>query len=286
MRIPGRQSLVRSAAWGLVAGIITVAACFATLGGFAHLSGFQVGWITLAGIASTSYTGYSALAAAKSAATISQVSVAVADIDSRAKDKTIALLSKVVSMWSDNLVQLFSKPDQFDSVVDGPLEALRMALCQSHGVGESRMRVSFISFATSGDPRIGGSPPHPEISVRCAPANQMLRYDFASQDIKEQLHAVMSRRHPYHVGWLFDGLNGTATRAEYHVLAPPEREFTSYIRVGVPGLGVLCVDCSDPSQLVVADRELALAFADILAIPGRVGCPLGTQLPAVNPVNT
>ena len=49
-------------------------------------------------------------------------------------------------------------------------------------------------------------------------------------------------------------------------------------------MGVLCVDCSDEiSRLVVADRELVLAFADVLAIPGRAKVPLATPLPVMNP---
>lgn len=255
----------------MVAGIITVAAVFATLGGFADLDGFQVGWITLAGVVSTLYTAGSAYASAKSAATIARVGVVVDDIDSRAKDKTIALLSKVFSMWGDALVRMLDKSEQFDSEVDGLLEALRMALSQSHGVADNRLRVCLIICAR---PRDLDSPAL-EPSIRSMPANRMPKYDFASEALKEQLHAVMSRRHPYYEGWLWDGLDGTATRGEFHVVPPPEREFTSYIRVGVPGCGVLCVDSSDSSRLVVADRELALSFANILAIPNRVN-PLDT----------
>ncbi len=60
-----------------------------------------------------------------------------------------------------------------------------------------------------------------------------------------------------------------------------EPEVCSYIRVGIPGMGVLCVDSTDAAaRLVVADRELALAFADVLAMPGRVKLLTFALLPA------
>jgi hypothetical protein len=81
----------------------------------------------------------------------------------------------------------------------------------------------------------------------------------------------MSRRFPYKDGWLSDVLDGSPLRDEYHPLSPSERDFRSYIRVGVLGLGVLCVDSSDEGlRLEIADRELARAFADIMTIPGSL----------------
>jgi len=281
----GGRLLVKSAAWGLVAGVITVAACFATLNGFSHLTGFQVGWIALAGLASISYTGFSAVAASRSAATIDRVSLTVTDIDQRDKNQTMALLAKVFSMCHADLVRMLAEPDWLDEVLDGPLAALQIALCRCHGLDESRIRVSLVMHATAGLQGHNGSPTQADYSVRSVSGNHMPRFDFADQDISEQFLAVMSRRHPYKQGWLWDGLDGTAARLEYHVLSPTEREFSSYIRVGVPGLGVLCVDCSDDKfRLVTADCQLALAFADVLAIPGKVKLPLAAQLPAAQPV--
>ena len=275
--------MVKSAAWGLVAGIITIAACLVPLNGFAHLSAFQVGWIAAAALASMAFTGYSTHATVNSAAAISRLDLTVTEIDLRAKNQAIALLAKVFSMCSTELVRVFAEPGLFDSVVDNSLTALHIAICRCHGLDESRVRVSLIIQPSPAGPELNGSPRHPDLRVRSVPGSRAPRFDFADDGIAEQLQAVMSRRHPYQNGWLWDGLDGSPARGEYHVLSP-ERDICSYIRVGIPDVGVLCVDCSDEiSRLVVADRELVLAFADVLAIPGRAKVPLATPLPVMNP---
>lgn len=279
----GRGLLVKASAWGLIAGIITLAAALVPLGGFSDLSGFQDGWITLGCVASMAFTGYSTHAAAKYAAVMHRVDLTVTDIDLRAKNQAIALLAKVFSMCSTQLVRVFAEPELFDSVIDSCLAALQIAICRCHGLDENRVRVSLIVYRRPAQPDHNGALGAPNLSVRSVPASQGPRFDFGDRAITEQVHAVMSRRHPYQNGWLWDGLDGSPARDEYHVLSP-EREVRSYIRVGIPDLGVLCVDSSDNgSRLVVADRELALAFADVLAIPGTTKFPQAARLAAVNP---
>jgi hypothetical protein len=279
-----QKPLIRSAVWGLIAGVITVAAFLATLNGFSHLTGFQAGWIALAGLASALYTGYSTLSASKSAATINQVGITVTEIDVRDKNLAIALIAKVFSMCSAQLVQVFSEPGAFDSAVDGSLDALQVALCRCHGLESSRVRVSLIMQARPGPLSGNGSAPAAGIMVRSSPQSNVPAFDFEDQAIRKQLEVVMSRQWPYEEGWLWDGLDGRPSRREHHVLSPSEREVCSYIRVGVPSVGVLCVDCSDDdSRLIVADRELAFAFANLLAVSGTASPALPTDLHALSP---
>lgn len=278
----GTRLLVMSAAWGVVAGLITVAACLVPLGGLSHLSGFQAGWLALAGAASLAFTGYTVFATAKSASIVNRVDLAVTDLDLRAKNQAIALLAKVFSMCAGELVRVFAEPEIFDSVIDSSLAALHIAICRCHGLDENRLRVSVILQSGPVRPEYNGWAAGSDIKVRSVPDNQLPRFDFTDHGIPDEIQAVMSRRHPYQNGWLWDGLDGSPSRREYHVLSPGDRDVCSYIRVGIPGLGVLCVDSADDaSRLVVADRELALAFADVLAIPGRVKFPMAEQEPAV-----
>lgn len=271
-----------SAAWGLVAGVITVAACLVPLGGFSQLSRFQSGWLAVAGLASTFFTGYTVFAAARSAAVVDRVDGTVTEIDLREKNQAIALMAKVFSMSVAGLVRVFAEPDLFDSVIDSSLAALHIALCRCHGLDENRIRVSLIIQSGTGYPELNGATSVAAMTIRTVPGDQAPRFDFTDHAITDQMHAVMSRRHPYQSGWLWDGFDGSPARREYHVLSPAERDVCSYIRVGVPGLGVLCVDSTDDvCRLVVADRELALAFADVLAIPGWVRLPLAAQVPVV-----
>lgn len=270
MEVPARRPHVLAAGAGLLAGLITIGGCFAALGRFSNITGFQVGWISAAGVTSVVLTIFSTFVAARSAAQIDRVDVTLTQMDVRAKNHLIALLAKVFSMSSSALAMATGGPEQFAAAVDKSLTALQTAIVHCHGLDDSRVRVCLISVSRTGEPQSNGQVSEPEVTTRSVPGDRMPQFDFADQDIYEQFEAVMARRHPYRNGWIWDGFDGHPARGEFHVLSPAEREYTSYIRVGIPGMGVLCVDCSDDVlRLAIADRELTLAFADMIGFHGR-----------------
>jgi hypothetical protein len=276
----GVRLIAKSSAWGAVAAIITVAAFFATLDGFSHLTGFQAGWIALAGLASMIFTSVSAFSAAKSATTIDQVDHTVSGLDSYAKDKTIALVAHIFSELSRMSRRIFDESDAFGAAIDEALETLHAAICRCHELDEKKIRVSLLMQAAPGAPGAADTDVN-GVKVRCPSRSDHPEFNFADRELMDEFQIVMRRRRPYHRGWLWDGCG--PSRPEYHILAPREREFSSYIRVGIPDLGVLCVESSDNAiPLAPADRELALAFADMLAIWRKAELLLALQTPAAD----
>ena len=272
-----RRLMTASVIWGLIAVVITLAAFFATLQGFSHLTGFQIAWIALAGVAAMAYTAYCAFSAAKASATIDQVDQTVADLDTRAKNQEIALIAHTFSILSTVWRRLLDEHAFFEKAVDILIDALHIAIWQCHGLDQRKIRVSLIQVKP-GEPTSLGILSDPDVTIRSAPRTNVPELD-STDEIREELRAVMSRSHPYHHGWLWDDRD--PPRAEYHVLAPKERGFSSYIRVGVPGVGVICIESSDHAgHLGPEDRDLALAFGNMLAIwreflkNGEEGTPL------------
>lgn len=260
---PGNRLIAKSCTWGAVAAIITVAAFFATLDGFSHLTGFQAGWIALAALASMTLTSVSAFSAAKSAVTIDQVDHTVTGLDANAKDKTIALVAHIFSQLSRMSRRIFDEPDVFGGAIDEALATLHAAICRCHELDEKKIRVSLLMQAAPGALGAAGTTFN-GMMVRCPSRDDPPKFNFADREFMDEFQVVMQRSRPYHRGWLWDGCG--PSRPEYHILAPGERKFSSYVRVGIPDLGVLCVESSDNAiPLAPADRELTLAFADMLA---------------------
>jgi len=148
---------------------------------------------------------------------------------------------------------------------------LREAICRCHQWDGNTVRVSLIIDASAAQLGDGSSLLGRNIEVRSIPPNSPLQFDFTDKHIRKQLAALMERQYPFEEGWLWDGLDQSISGRGTRPLPPAAQDLCSYIRVGVPGVGVLCVDSSDEnSRLMVEDRTLALAFADLLAIPAKL----------------
>jgi hypothetical protein len=262
-----KRLYVRSAPFVLIAGLITAAAGLGSLSWGGKISVYQIPLIALACLASIVYASYVTFSGVLTASKVDHVDITVTGIATGDKNKAIALLAKVFSLYIIEVVNVLDEPERLVPLIDSSLATLHTTICRCHGIDDDMIKVSLVSFVPLMPAARLGDEPHDILPVRCYPKNRPPRIEL-NEEISEQMHAVMSRRHPYRNGWLKSKEDGSPSRMEYDVLAPGDVEVASYIRVGIPHLGVLCVDCSDlATPLSVADRELVLAFADILNSP-------------------
>jgi hypothetical protein len=268
------------AVWSVVSGGITAVACFIGFAASSHLSRTEVvGVIALAGVLSALFGGYGVFVALKSDQTLRQVDEKVDGIELAVKNKAVALVAHIFSVCSAQIMQIFTEPHLFDSAVDYTLAQLREAICRCHHWDGNTVRVSLIINASVAQPGDGSLLPEQNVAVRSIPSNSSLQFDFTNEHVREQLAVLMDRKYPFEGGWLWDSLDQSISGRETRPLPPAAQDLCSYIRVGVPGVGVLCVDSSDEnSRLMVEDRILALAFADLLAIPAKLRYSQARQL--------
>lgn len=264
----GKTLYIKSVLVGLIAGLITTGAGLGGLNWAARINSLQVLWIVVAGLASVAYTALIALGSARTDRKIDHVDVTVTDMAAGDKNKAVALLAKVFSLHTAELVGVLGDPARLPMFIDTSLATLHYTICQCRGIDEDKLRVflisglALVSFNGQTADVAGDS-----LVIQAYPHHRRPTIEL-NDPTREQLYAVMSRRYPYLNGWLRSKEDGSPRRGEYDVLPPGEIEITSYIRVGIPQFGVLCVDSSDDSVLLsIADRELAAAFADILTSP-------------------
>jgi len=266
----GQISYLRCAAWSFVAAAITAAAGLAGLNWNARVGELQIIWISVASFASLVYAIYLALSNARTSEKIDYLDVTLTGIAAGDKNKAIALLAKAFSLYVAQVVGVLDKPDDFVSLVDTSLSTLHYVICRCHGTDDDKLKVFFFSYESMESRAPENQEVGSYLQVRSYPPDRRNRVRL-DELIQEQMDAVMSRRYPYGSGWLKSRKDGSPARDEYEVLPPREAEISSYIRVGIPQIGVICVDSSDDAApLSVADRELALTFADILMSPAMI----------------
>ncbi len=275
------RSLLNTIGWGSIAGIITLAAGLASLDDNSPLSHFRVGWIVLAGVGSVLYTSYWLRAAAQESSEIdtvgSKVEVAsevLGRLDTRDNDSTLVLLAGILAICTQQAVMVAAAPELFNILVQTCLESLHTAMTRSHFSDAANMRVAVLSgrlAAPAGGP--GGGQ-----GLIYYPKDRKLEIEMTGA-AADHATILMSRQHPYEDGWLRCTGDGLSAGPEGHVLRPADSSVVSYIRVGIPHVGVLLVD-SWQAPLSVAGRRLATAFADILALPYGAERAAGQAVPA------
>ena len=101
---------------------------------------------------------------------------------------------------------------------------------------------------------------------------------YLAGEAADHANILMSRQHPYEHGWLRCPDDGLPAGPQGHILPPEDSSVVSYIRVGIPHVGVLLV-CSWETPLSAAGRRLTAAFADILALPYNAQAASGKAVP-------
>jgi hypothetical protein len=280
MRRSEGRSFLSTIAWGSIAGAITLAAGLAGLGGNSPVGGFRLGWITLGAAGSVLYTSYWLRAAAKETTEIdamgSKVDVAsevLGRLDSRENDSTLVLLASILAICTEQAVMAASAPELFNVLVQTCLECLHTAITRSHATDGANVRVAVLSCQQGA-----------KVSSRTAgqdliyyPRDRKLEIDLAGE-AADHANILMSRQHPYEHGWLRCPDDGLPAGPQGHILPPEDSSVVSYIRVGIPHVGVLLV-CSWETPLSVAGRRLTAAFADILALPYNAQAASGKAVP-------
>jgi len=250
-----------------MAAAITAAAGLAGVNWEAGVNGLQIIWISVASCTSLIYAVYLALGNARTSSKIDYLDVTVTGIATGDKNKAIALLAKAFSLYVAEVVSVLDKPADFVGLIDTSLSTLHYVICRCHGTDDDKLKVFLFSYEPMESRSPEGQDVGSYLQVRSYPPNRRNRVRL-DELVQEQMDAVMSRRYPYGSGWLKSRKDGSPARDEYEVLPPREADISSYIRVGIPQIGVICVDSSDDgAPLSVADRELALTFADILMAP-------------------
>jgi hypothetical protein len=280
VRRSGRQSLLKTIAWGSIAGFITLAAGLASLGGNAPVSGLHLGWIVLAGGGSILYTSYWLRAATKESSEIDTVgsnvdraSEVLGRLDTRDNDSTLVLLGNILAICTEQAVMVAASPDLFNVLIQTCLECLHTSITRSHATDSANVRVAALSGQQATGPGIQSA----DQDLIYYPRDRKLEVDLTGV-AAEHANILMSRQHPYENGWLRYPDDGIPAGPEGHILPPADSGVVSYIRVGIPHVGVLLVD-SWETPLSVAARRLTTAFADVLALPYRPAATAGQTVP-------
>jgi hypothetical protein len=262
----------RAIAPALISGFITLSAGLAALSWDARVNRIQVTWIILAAGSAALFTGYRLVTATRAAsieaAEISAVSSKVDDasevlsrIDARGRDSTLVLLARIMTICTEQAVSAAYELDLFNALVQSSMECLYMAIAYTYGTDCRDLRVAVLTCQQN------------DTAGRLTGTQDLVYYpdDHGAQikpteETMDHAAILMSRRHPYENGWLRYSGDGLPVGPEGHILPPQDDSVVSYIRVGIPQVGVLLVDSWDIS-LSVAERRLTAAFADVLALP-------------------
>lgn len=282
MRRSDRRLYLNAIASGLIGGFITLAAGLAGIGRGQYLNSIQDGWIVLAAVASSAYTSFRLLTTARAArketsaigsvgSKMDEASEVLDRIDTRDRDSTLVLLARILTICTEQAVRVVYDPALFHVLVQISLECLHTALARSHGTDGAGLRVAVLSYR----PMANAVTPSQELI--CYPDDGKLRLEPA-EEIADHAGILMSRRHPYENGWLRCPDDGIPPGPEGHILRPGDRGVESYIRVGIPHVGVLLVDSWD-LPLSVAERMLTVAFADVLALPYSMRAAAAPAIP-------
>jgi hypothetical protein len=260
----------KTALWGAASGVISVMAYVIGIAQSSHVSALAVGSIiAVVSVLSAFSGGYPVRLALKSERTLKEVGKGVGHLENTAeqdKARAVALVAYVFYECVTQIEQALTEPSRFNSAAEDILAGLCGAICHHHRWGGHEVRASLIIDASAAQLNNGTQ----ASGKHSVPSDSPLRFDFTDKEVNEQFAQVMDRRYPFKRGCLWDGHYQSTSDGETRPLPPPGSSEISYIRVGVPGIGVLCVDSSDKdSRLVVADRTLALAVADLLSITKR-----------------
>ena len=271
--------MLRTIAWGSIAGAITLAAGLASLTKRPTI-GFQLGWIVLAGLGSILYTAYRVRAATKESAEINAVgskidfaSEVLSRLDTRDSESTLALLAGILAICTEQTVMVAAAPELFNVLVQTCLECLHTAITRSHATNSANVRIAALRCRSAAD----ASNRNAAQDLICYPGDRKLEID-PTGEAAGHANILMSRQHPYENGWLRYPDDGLPGGPEGHILPPRDSGVVSYIRVGIPRVGVLLVD-SWETPLSLAGRRLAVAFADILALPHGAPPAVGPTVP-------
>jgi hypothetical protein len=279
MRRSEGRSFLSTIGWGSIAGAITLAAGLASLDK-SPVIGLRLGWIVLAGAGSILYTSYRLRAAAKEFTEIdavgSKVDIAsevLSRLDTRDNDSTLVLLATILAICTEQAVMVAAAPELFNVLAQTCLECLHTAITRSHATDGANVRVAVLSCQQGAkvSSRNAGQ------DLICYPKDRKLEIELAGE-AADHANILMSRQHPYENGWLRYPDDGLPAGPQGHILALQDSSVVSYIRVGIPRVGVILVD-SWETPLSVAARRLTAAFADILALPYGAEAAPGNTVP-------
>jgi hypothetical protein len=276
-------SLIRRAgpaAWAMGAGAITLAAGLGGIQAGPHSGREQLAWISVATTFSILLTGAKAVLDARrsndDAVRARELQATVVQIDSRMSSgqdqKTRALLARIIPSSARALTDLADDPGQFGEVVQDLMRLLCLIVRKTRHMQHRDLRV-FLLEVPPDFIALGTEDPAALKPIRCHSDReypQEPRFQ-PTASFCQEIETVMMRNHPYQLGLLVDDRDGRDLYPERHTLEPAEHGITSYIRVGVPGFGVLGVDSWNRPLLEPADREICLAFAELIELACRIG---------------
>ena len=277
--------------WGVAGGFITLAAGLAGLSWGERLNRTQIVLVVVASALSAIYSTYFLLKARRSDRKLDAVGVQVDNvgtqitgntevltrIDARDHDSTLVLLGGILKICTEEAVRVAIGTSSYDVLVQKSVESLHATLMRGHGTDATSLRVGVLLYEQHS--RLNGQ--HPAAKVICYPKERGLEI-VLTDEAADHVAILMSRRHPYQNGWHRWTNDGVQPGPEGHILQPEDRNIVSYIRVGIPGIGVLLVD-SWEKPCSIAERRFAVAVADVLGLPYQrsAALPIDVQRDAI-----
>lgn len=273
------RSAISALVWGLAAGFIALAAGLGsiTLGTDASL--MQLRWVAVASILAAMVTTIKAGLDSeserrrrrhdeqtnKSLVTVDDRLGSVDNMLSRLELQRIELarvvVGEILARTAGVAAAVLKDPILYEAKLGEALEALHYAIVRPRSTGDDRVRVAFICATVPED----GSDPRILTVLHCVPESRQLKLR-PSEELYEQFLAIQSRRYPFALGYLHHRSIEMMGRNDPPPLAPPEADVVSFLRVGLPELGVLWIDSWDSEPLDVADKANVVSYTEILSL--------------------